>query len=73
MPPRAKLTEGSKRKLIEFDAETWHGLHMLSVDSMKDLQELANEAFADSLSLLIGNQDNDRLEHRGCFVRQLQL
>jgi hypothetical protein len=37
------------RKLIEFDAETWHALRLLSGDSMKSLQELADEAFGDLL------------------------
>ena len=37
------------RKRIEFDAETWHALRLLSGDSMKTLQELAEEAFADLL------------------------
>ena len=40
---------GSRRKLVEFDAETWHALQLLSRDSMKSLQELADEAFADLL------------------------
>jgi hypothetical protein len=39
----------ARRKLIEFDAETWHALRLLSGDSMKTLQELADEAFADLL------------------------
>jgi hypothetical protein len=38
-----------KRKLIAFDAETWHALHLLGRDTMKDIQELADEAFADVL------------------------
>jgi hypothetical protein len=38
-----------RRKLIAFDPETWHVLHLLSKDSMKSLQELADEAFADLL------------------------
>jgi hypothetical protein len=38
-----------RRKLIEFDSETWHALQLLSKDSMKTLQELADEAFADLL------------------------
>ena len=38
-----------RRKLIEFDAETWHALQLLGRDSMKTLQELADEAFADLL------------------------
>ena len=37
------------RKRIEFDAETWHALRLLSGDSLKTLQELAEEAFADLL------------------------
>jgi hypothetical protein len=37
------------RKRVEFDAETWHALRMLSGDSMKTLQELAEEAFGDLL------------------------
>jgi hypothetical protein len=37
------------RKLIAFDAETWHALRLLSGDSMKSLQELADEAFGDLL------------------------
>ena len=40
---------GSIRKLVEFDAETWHALRVLSGDSMKSLQELAEAAFADLL------------------------
>jgi hypothetical protein len=49
MPPRADPPAGSRRKLIEFDAETWHALRMLSQDSLKSLQDLADEAFADLL------------------------
>jgi hypothetical protein len=37
------------RKRIEFDAETWRALHEFSLDSMKSLQELADEAFRDLL------------------------
>jgi hypothetical protein len=40
---------GSVRKRIEFDAETWHALHKLSLDSMKSLQDLADKAFRDLL------------------------
>ena len=39
----------ARRKLVEFDAETWHALQLLSRDSMKSLQELAEEAFGDLL------------------------
>ena len=38
-----------KRKLIAFDTETWHTLQLLARDTMKDIQELADEAFADVL------------------------
>jgi hypothetical protein len=38
-----------RRKLIELDAETWHALQLLARDSMKTLQELADEAFSDLL------------------------
>src|SRR5262245_25305284 len=41
--------DGSRRKLIEFDAETWNALELLSRDSMRNIQELADEAFADLL------------------------
>jgi hypothetical protein len=40
---------GSVRRRIEFDAETWHALKQLSLDSMKSVQELAEEAFRDLL------------------------
>ena len=50
MPKRsAKGADANRRKLVAFDAETWHALHLLSRDSMKSLQELADEAFADLL------------------------
>jgi hypothetical protein len=41
--------DGSVRTRIEFDAETWHALHQLSLDSVKSVQELADEAFRDLL------------------------
>ena len=44
-----KASGSHTRKLVEFDAETWHALRQLSGDSMKSLQELAEEAFADLL------------------------
>jgi hypothetical protein len=40
---------GYQRKLIAFDVETFRALQGLSRDSMKDLQELADEAFRDLL------------------------
>jgi len=41
--------EGARRKLIAFDDETWQALHQLSLDSLKSVQELSDEAFADLL------------------------
>jgi hypothetical protein len=38
-----------KRKLIEFDDETWHAVDLLARDSMKTWQELSDEAFRDLL------------------------
>jgi hypothetical protein len=38
-----------RRKLIEFDPETWNALELFSRDSMKSIQEIADEAFADVL------------------------
>ena len=46
MPARP---DGSVRRRVEFDGETWHALHQLSLDSMRSLQELADEAFRDLL------------------------
>ena len=46
---QAAIDAPHKRKLIAFDAETWHALHLLARDTMKDIQELADEAFADVL------------------------
>ena len=40
---------GSVRRRLEFDAETWHALKQLSLDSMKSVQDLAEEAFRDLL------------------------
>jgi hypothetical protein len=37
------------RKLIEFDIETLQALELLGRDSMKDMQEIADEAFRDLL------------------------
>lgn len=37
------------RKKIAVDAETWTAMSVLSRDSMKSLQELAEEAFRDLL------------------------
>lgn len=36
-------------KRVQFDDETWAALALLARDSMKDFQELANEAFTDLL------------------------
>jgi hypothetical protein len=49
MAARGTRPPGSVRRRIEFDAETWHALHQLSLDSMKSVQDLADEAFRDLL------------------------
>jgi hypothetical protein len=43
----AKKPTEARRKLIEFDAQTWHTLNLLPRESMKTFQELADEAFRD--------------------------
>ena len=45
----AKQPAHVRRKLVEFDEETWAALDLLGRDSMKTLQELADEAFRDLL------------------------
>lgn len=37
-------------KRVQFDDETWQALDLLGRDSMKDFQELADEAFHDLLN-----------------------
>jgi hypothetical protein len=44
----AKRTD-VRRKLVEFDEETWQALDLLRRDSMKTFQELSDEAFRDLL------------------------
>jgi hypothetical protein len=36
-------------KRVQFDDETWAAIDLLARDSMKDFQDLADEAFADLL------------------------
>ena len=36
-------------KRVQCDDETWHAVNLLARDSLKDFQELADEAFADLL------------------------
>jgi hypothetical protein len=43
-----KPTEGG-RKLVEFDAPSWHALILLSREAKKSFQQLANDAFRDLL------------------------
>jgi Antitoxin-like ribbon-helix-helix len=47
--PRPKSPPGTKRKIIEFDAETWQALHSLALDRMNTVQELVEDAVADLL------------------------
>ena len=37
----AKKPTEARRKLIEFDAQTWHALNLLSRESKDELQDLA--------------------------------
>ena len=41
--------ENVRRKLVEFDEETWAALEVLARDRMGSFQELADEAFWDLL------------------------
>jgi hypothetical protein len=45
----AKRPAEARRKLVEFDQETWQALDLLGRDSIKTFQELADEAFRDLL------------------------
>ncbi len=45
----AKRPADARRKLVEFDEETWQALDLLGRDSIKTFQELADEAFRDLL------------------------
>jgi hypothetical protein len=49
VPARAERSGGGRRKLVEFDSETFHALQMLARDRMMTFQELADEAFRDLL------------------------
>jgi hypothetical protein len=42
-------TAAPVRKIIEFDADSYQALYLLGRDTMKSIQELADEAFADLL------------------------
>jgi hypothetical protein len=46
---KADRTPAARRKLVEIDAETWHGLDLLARDRFATFQELADEAFRDLL------------------------
>ena len=41
--------QGGRRKLVEFDEETWAALDVLARDRLSSFQELADEAFRDLL------------------------
>jgi hypothetical protein len=46
---KAEKDEQSRRKLVEFDPETWTALDTLARDRSASFQELADEAFRDLL------------------------
>ena len=48
-PADAHDASGARRKLIAFDEESWHALDVLARDSLRSIQELADEAFDDLL------------------------
>jgi predicted DNA-binding ribbon-helix-helix protein len=45
----AKKSIEGRRKLVEFDAPTWHTINLLSRESRKSFQQLFDEAFRDLL------------------------
>ena len=45
--PRTEASVPGKH--VQFDQETWNAIDLLARDSMKDFQELADEAFGDLL------------------------
>jgi hypothetical protein len=46
---RSESRPDVKRKLVEFDQETWQALDLLARDSMQTFQELSDEAYRDLL------------------------
>ncbi len=49
-PSVKKVGDGQPHgKRVTFDAETWQAVDLLARDSMKDFQDLADEAFRDLL------------------------
>lgn len=47
--PQRAAPADTRRKLIEFDQETWDAVDLLARDRMMTVQELAEEAFRDLL------------------------
>jgi|GraSoiStandDraft_45_1057281.scaffolds.fasta_scaffold805539_2 hypothetical protein len=45
----ARQSSGVRRKLVQFDEETWRALDLLMRDQMKSFDEVAAEAFRDLL------------------------
>ncbi len=48
--PKGKQATGGIGKRVTFDSATWTALDLYARDSMKNFQELADEAFADLLA-----------------------
>jgi hypothetical protein len=46
---RTESRSDVRRKLVEFDQETWQALDLLARDSMQTFQELSDEAYRDLL------------------------
>ena len=49
MASRPAAKQEGRRKLVEFDEETWAALDTLARDRLASFQELADEAFRDLL------------------------
>ena len=47
--PAPSRTASARRRLIEFSADIWRALELLAIDSGRDVQSLADEAFLDLL------------------------
>jgi hypothetical protein len=62
----AKMRTESRRKLVEFDEQTWHALNLLSREAGKTFQQLADEAFGD----LLQKQAADRFERGAAGERE---
>ena len=73
----ARRSGGIRRKLVEFDEETWRALDLLMHDQMKSFDELSAEAFRDLLrkygqpeSLKAALKESARATHNTTTIRR---